>query len=87
VTVQGVQVIGPPNLAATVPHDASLLYARNVLAFLQHLIGPKPDGSGRFDAARADEILDATRIAAGGVLVRPGVGGAVQDRLPQESPA
>jgi NAD(P) transhydrogenase subunit alpha len=31
----GVLILGPTNLPAAMPHDASLLFARNVLALLQ----------------------------------------------------
>ncbi len=37
----GVKIIGIPNLAATVPADASALYARNVLNFLALSLDPK----------------------------------------------
>ena len=38
---EGVTIVGPTNLAATMPYHASQLYARNVTALLQHLA---PDG-------------------------------------------
>lgn len=34
----GVLIVGHPNLPATVPYDASLVYARNVWALLDHLV-------------------------------------------------
>jgi NAD(P) transhydrogenase subunit alpha len=34
---EGVTIVGPTNLAATMPYHASQLYARNVTAVLQHL--------------------------------------------------
>jgi NAD(P) transhydrogenase subunit alpha len=34
----GVLIVGHPNLPATVPGDASLLYARNVWALLKHIV-------------------------------------------------
>jgi NAD(P) transhydrogenase subunit alpha len=39
--VEGVTIVGPTNLAATMPYHASQLYSRNVTAVLQHLA---PDG-------------------------------------------
>ncbi|MCS6913789.1 MAG: Re/Si-specific NAD(P)(+) transhydrogenase subunit alpha [Myxococcales bacterium] len=39
VEVGGVRILGPANLPATMPQDASLLYARNVLALLLHVAG------------------------------------------------
>src|SRR5690606_10357088 len=38
VDVGGVRVIGPVNLPSTVPHHASLMYARNVANFLALLV-------------------------------------------------
>jgi H+-translocating NAD(P) transhydrogenase subunit alpha len=35
---QGVLILGQPNLPATMPQDASTLYARNVLALVKHLL-------------------------------------------------
>src|SRR5690348_562497 len=45
--VSGVTIIGWFNLASTVPHDASQMYARNMVAFLTHLV---KDGKARVDA-------------------------------------
>jgi H+-translocating NAD(P) transhydrogenase subunit alpha len=39
---EGVTIVGPTNLAATMPYHASQLYSRNVTAVLQHLA---PDGT------------------------------------------
>jgi NAD(P) transhydrogenase subunit alpha len=38
---EGVTIVGPTNLAATMPYHASQLYSRNITAVLQHLA---PDG-------------------------------------------
>lgn len=38
VTHNGVRILGFSNLAATMPHDASLLYARNVQAFIFEIV-------------------------------------------------
>ena len=51
VVVEGVTVLGPLNLPSTMPAHASQLYARNVLALLQHLA---PGGELALDFA--DEI-------------------------------
>jgi NAD(P) transhydrogenase subunit alpha len=58
---QGVLILGPANLPATLPHDASNLYARNVLAFFQLLY---KDGAIRVDAA--DEVVAGTLLTHGG---------------------
>jgi NAD(P) transhydrogenase subunit alpha len=69
VDVNGVKVIGPANLAATVPADASALYARNVLNFLSLSLDPK---SGDFAIPRDDEIVKATMVTDAGAVVPRG---------------
>ncbi len=67
----GVTLLGPVNLAASLPFHASQMYARNVLAFVQLLI---KDGALKVDFA--DDILAATCVAHAG-----------QSRLPGAAPA
>jgi NAD(P) transhydrogenase subunit alpha len=64
--VNGVKLIGPVNLAASVPADASALYARNVLNFLSLSLNPK---TGDFAIARDDEIVQATLVTDDGAVV------------------
>ena len=54
----GVVILGPSNLAAAQPHDASLLYARNVLSLLQLLV----DKEGKLSLDLADEIVAGTLL-------------------------
>ena len=62
----GVKIIGIPNLAATVPADASALYARNVLNFLALSLNLK---TGEFAVPRDDEIVQATLVCENGQVV------------------
>jgi len=55
VDVNGVQVIGPVNLPATMPFHASQMLSRNILTFIQHML--QKDGTLKVD--RADEITGA----------------------------
>ncbi len=66
VTGNGVKIIGIPNLAATVPADASALYARNVLNFLALSLDIK---SGEFNIPKDDEIVQGTLVCANGQVV------------------
>ena len=68
VTRYGVQIIGQPNLPATVPADSSALYARNVLDFLKLLF----DAEGKFVINRDDDIVAACLLCSGGEIVRKG---------------
>ncbi len=64
IDVNGVTVDGPTDLAATIPYDASQMYARNVTAFLGGLL---EDGAVRLDLE--DEILRETLLTHGGEVV------------------
>ncbi len=65
-TVQrhGVTIIGAINLASGVPYHASQMYARNITAFLTHLV---KDGKVRIDLE--DEIIRETLLTHEGELV------------------
>jgi NAD(P) transhydrogenase subunit alpha len=60
----GVTVIGWFNLASTVPYHASQLYARNLSAFLLHLVQ-----EGKLVLNRSDEIISETLLTLGGEIV------------------
>jgi len=60
----GVTIIGRINLASTVPYHASSLYARNITAFLQHLVK-----DGKLNLKTDDEITRETLLTRGGEIV------------------
>jgi H+-translocating NAD(P) transhydrogenase subunit alpha len=60
----GVTIIGWFNLASTVPYHASQMYARNVSAFLLHLVK-----SGKLQLDTDDEIIRETMLTRGGEVV------------------
>jgi NAD(P) transhydrogenase subunit alpha len=66
ITAHGVAIIGWYNLASTVPHHASQMYARNVSAFLLHMV---KEGKLRLDLG--DEIIRDTLLTTGGEIVNP----------------
>jgi NAD(P) transhydrogenase subunit alpha len=68
VVEHGVTIIGWFNLASTVPYHASQMYARNVTAFLLHLV---KDGKLQFNLD--DEIVRDTLLTRGGEVVNPRV--------------
>lgn len=68
VAVGGITVMGPLDLPAGAARDASQLYARNVSAFLLHLVR---DGTLRLDSD--DEITAATLVTRAGTVVHPQV--------------
>jgi len=68
VEVDGVRIVGYPNLATRVPVDASALYARNLLAFLTPLVDKD---SKSLKPNLDDEIVKATQITRDGQIVHP----------------
>jgi NAD(P) transhydrogenase subunit alpha len=67
VEVNRVKIIGAVNLPATVPYDASQMYARNITNFLLHVLS----GSGKPDLS--DEITRETLLVRSGEVVSPRV--------------
>lgn len=72
VEVHGVKVIGPMNLAATVPYHASQMYARNVTAFVQNFVK-----KGVINLSAEDEIVRDTMVTSAGDVVSS----ALRERL------
>ena len=72
VVENGVTILGPTNLPATVPYHASQMYAKNVTTFLLHLV---KDGAVRVDMS--DEIARETLIAQAGEVVHARVRAAL----------
>jgi proton-translocating NAD(P)+ transhydrogenase subunit alpha len=64
VVEHGVTIIGWFNLASTVPYHASQMYARNVSAFLLHLVK-----DGKLQINSEDEIVRETVLTRGGEVV------------------
>src|SRR2546430_1052525 len=62
----GVTIIGWFNLASTVPYHASQMYARNVSAFLLHLVK-----DGKLQLNTDDEIVRETMLTQDGEVVNP----------------
>ena len=65
VEAEGVTVIGPLSLPASVPQHASQMYSRNVQSLLEHLLR---DGTLRLDLA--DEITGAMAVTHAGEIRR-----------------
>ena len=61
----GVLIIGHPNLPATMPADASLLYARNVWALLQNVLTKE----GALNIDLSDDVTSGTLLTHDGKVV------------------
>src|SRR5690349_7068754 len=68
VVKHGVTLVGYSNLPAMLAADASALYARNVLAFVNLLLDPK---SGVPNVNRGDEIIAGALVCIDGRVVTP----------------
>jgi NAD(P) transhydrogenase subunit alpha len=68
VTEHGVTIIGWINLASRVPYHASQMYARNLSAFLLHLV---QEGKPRLNLD--DEIIRSTLVTRQGEIINPRV--------------
>jgi NAD(P) transhydrogenase subunit alpha len=60
----GVTIVGTKNLAATMPLNASQLYSRNVLAFLDVIVK-----EGKLNLDRSDEIVRDTLLTENGEIL------------------
>ena len=70
VEVEGVKVIGHANVSGRIAASASLLYAKNLLTFLQTMV---KDGELAIDFD--DELIKSTALTHGGNPVHPNFGG------------
>jgi NAD(P) transhydrogenase subunit alpha len=68
VNLNGVRIWGPINLAGDVPVNASALYAKNILTFLETMIDKKEKV---LKINWDDEIIKGTLVAKDGRVVHP----------------
>lgn len=74
----GVTVVAPSNLPATMPEDASTLYARNVHALLQLLAGEEGLALGE-DLDTEDEVIAGCLLTHGGRVAHEGIAQSLQE--------
>jgi NAD(P) transhydrogenase subunit alpha len=65
VVKHGVTIIGPVNLASGVPYHASMMYARNITAFLTYIIKEQ-----KLNLNLSDQIVGDTLLTHGGEIVQ-----------------
>ena len=68
IEVHGVKIIGIENLASTIPHHASQMYAKNLTAFLNILVE-----NGELNINMDDDIIKDTLLTYKGEVVNPRV--------------
>ncbi|OCW59399.1 Re/Si-specific NAD(P)(+) transhydrogenase subunit alpha [Hoeflea olei] len=72
VVVDGVTVIGTLNMPGRIAASASLLYAKNLLTFLDTMIDKE---AKTVSVNLDDELIKATALTHGGALIHPAFGG------------
>ncbi|MXW87677.1 MAG: Re/Si-specific NAD(P)(+) transhydrogenase subunit alpha [Boseongicola sp. SB0667_bin_21] len=77
VTDNGVTILGPTNLPATVPYHASQMYAKNISTLLLHLV---KEGALALDME--DEITAGTLVSRDGAVVHPRIRDLLGTRAP-----
>ena len=70
---EGVTIVGPLNIGATLSHHASQLYAKNVITFLLHLLGKEGAKQPKLPIDVSDEITRETLLTHDGAVVHPRV--------------
>ena len=73
---KGVTIVGNSRLAGTMPSDASKLYGKNILNFLQLMINKE----GAFNLNFEDDLVKGTCVVHGGVITNERVAGLVNGR-------
>jgi NAD(P) transhydrogenase subunit alpha len=66
VEYEGVKILGPVNLPATLPHSASQMYSRNLTNFLTYLMK-----NGEIALREDDEIVKGVLLTYQGKIVHP----------------
>jgi H+-translocating NAD(P) transhydrogenase subunit alpha len=70
---RGVTIVGPSNPPALVPYHASQMYSKNIITFLQHLLGKDGAAQPALPINPDDEITRETLLTRGGTVVHPRV--------------
>ena len=69
VVAHGVTILGPANLAATVPFHASQMFSKNVVTFLLNMV----DKEGNLNVDPEDEVVAGSLVTQHGEIVHPRV--------------
>ena len=75
-------ILGPTNLAASVPQQASLMFSKNLTEFLAVLIR-----DGAFAPDPDDPVVAATLVAEGGAIVHPKIARAARGGIAMSAEA
>jgi NAD(P) transhydrogenase subunit alpha len=77
-TANGVKIVGHLNVAGRIAASASLLYAKNLYAFLETMVDK---ASKQLAINREDELVKATMLTDGGKVVHPNFARAAEPHV------
>jgi NAD(P) transhydrogenase subunit alpha len=77
-TANGVKIVGHLNVPGRIAASASLLYAKNLFAFLETLVDKT---TGQLAINREDDLVKATMLTDAGRVVHPAFAKAEQPRV------
>ncbi|WP_026616196.1 Re/Si-specific NAD(P)(+) transhydrogenase subunit alpha [Ensifer aridi] len=75
VEIGGVKVVGHLNVPGRIAASASLLYAKNLVTFLETMVSKETKSLA---LNMEDELVKATALTHGGAIVHPAFGGAIE---------
>jgi NAD(P) transhydrogenase subunit alpha len=81
VVEHGVTILGPRNLASTVPYHASQMFSKNIVTFLLNMVTKE----GKLEINTEDEVVAGSLVTRDGEIVHPRVREAMG--LPALTPA
>jgi len=81
VVEHGVTILGPANLAASVPYHASQMFSKNIVTFLLNMVTKE----GKLEINTEDEVVAGSLVTRDGEIVHPRVREAMG--LPELTPA
>ncbi|NIM01308.1 MAG: Re/Si-specific NAD(P)(+) transhydrogenase subunit alpha [Acidobacteria bacterium] len=69
VVEDGVTILGPTNLAASVPYHASQMFSKNIVTFLLNMVTKE----GKLEISTEDEVVAGSLVTRDGEIVHPRV--------------
>jgi NAD(P) transhydrogenase subunit alpha len=73
VVAHGVTILGPSNVASSLPFHASQMYAKNVYNFLVNMLSKDKARKDEFDLEQEDDIIAGTWMTKGGEVIHTAV--------------
>lgn len=69
VEAHGVTIIGPSNVASTLPFHASQMYSKNIFNFLSNMLSKDRERKNEWDLEQEDDIIAGTWMTKAGAVI------------------